>query len=92
MALMNWNPSPHVHSGDHYREGSVCAVDLTGCGGTPNDGIRVRAELTFDELVDLHDALARKMEAVRQARLDALPPGPKRVKSREPWDPIYGRR
>lgn len=61
---MNPTPNPHVHGGDHYRDNTVCAIDLTGCGGTKTDGIRVRAELTRYELIELHAALGRRIEGL----------------------------
>lgn len=67
---MSTTPNPHVHGGDHYRDNTVCAIDLTGCGGTPNDGIRVRAELTLSELTDLIDDLARHQVAEMARRIE----------------------
>lgn len=67
---MNPTPNPHVHGGDHYRDNTVCAIDLTGCGGTPNDGIRVRAELTYDEALELHERLGRLLDDRQRAQLD----------------------
>lgn len=61
------NPEPHVHPGDHLRTGSVLAVDLTGTDGY-NTGLRVRAELTLAEAIELAENLNIHINEVVKAR------------------------
>lgn len=60
---MTNTPDPFVHPGDRIRPDAVVALDIRGTDGI-NAGLRVRAELTRDELADLVDALTARLEAV----------------------------